>query len=133
MTLIAAVHYTYMCEYWMQVHKPLIAHRRVDWSIIVLLHTIDLTLIFKADLEKLLGKLSLGPAVMIALGYAGEKTKVIHTWTGFILGMVGWAYILHETFLDETLLDFVYDTADFINEFAVVLTCWSTTKYELEG
>ena len=33
--------------------------------------------------------------------------------------------------VDETLLNVAYDTADFINEVAFVLACWSTVKSEL--
>merc|ERR1711985_172209 len=32
-TLVAGVHYMYMREYWVQVHKSPIVYRYVDWTI----------------------------------------------------------------------------------------------------
>ena len=39
-TLVAAVHYLYMHEYWVQVHKSPIVYRYVYWSITVRLQMI---------------------------------------------------------------------------------------------
>ena len=47
-TLVAAVHYMYMREYWVQVHKSPIVYRYVDWSITVPLQMIEFNLILKA-------------------------------------------------------------------------------------
>ena len=52
-----------------------------------------------SDLGMPLGRLFLGPVVMLAFGCAGEETEGIHAWDGLIFGMVGWAYTLHETLL----------------------------------
>merc|ERR1711915_616508 len=47
-TLVAGVHYMYMREYWVQVHKSPIVYRYVDWSITVPLQMIEFNLILKA-------------------------------------------------------------------------------------
>merc|ERR1719188_1684886 len=47
-TLVAGVHYMYMREYWVQVHKTPIVYRYVDWSITVPLQMIEFNLILKA-------------------------------------------------------------------------------------
>merc|ERR1711976_687019 len=47
-TLVAGVHYMYMREYWVQVHKSPIVYRYVDWSITVPLQMIQFTLLLKA-------------------------------------------------------------------------------------
>merc|ERR1739848_815487 len=47
-TLVAAVHYMYMREYWVQVHNSPIVYRYVDWSITVPLQMIEFNLIIKA-------------------------------------------------------------------------------------
>merc|ERR1712054_441730 len=47
-TLVAAVHYMYMREYWVQVHASPIVYRYVDWSITVPLQMIEFNLILKA-------------------------------------------------------------------------------------
>merc|ERR1711904_653144 len=47
-TLVAAVHYFYMREYWVQVHESPIVYRYIDWSITVPLQMIEFNLILKA-------------------------------------------------------------------------------------
>ena len=47
-TLVAGVHYMYMREHWVQLHKSLVVHRYIDWSIIVPLQMIEFNLILKA-------------------------------------------------------------------------------------
>jgi len=180
-TLVAAVHYMYMREYWVQVHKSPIVYRYVDWSITVPLQMIEFNLILKAAGKPVTGgmfwRLLIGTIMMLGFGFAGE-TGGINAWVGFVFGMAGWAYILYEIFLgeaggvagncstavkdafsymriivtagwsiyplgyyygyllgavDETLLNVVYNVADFVNKIAFVLACWSAAKAETEG
>ena len=42
----------------------------------------------------------IGTLVMLVGGYAGE-IGYINAWAGFIIGMLGWAYILYEIFAGE--------------------------------
>merc|ERR1712183_600023 len=74
-TLVAAVHYMYMREYWVSVQKSPIVYRYIDWSITVPLQMIEFNLILKAagkattaaGFWKLLG----GTIMMLAFGYMG--------------------------------------------------------------
>merc|ERR1712190_473022 len=95
-TLVAAVHYMYMREYWVGVQKSPIVYRYIDWSITVPLQMIEFTLILKAAKAPIgpagFWKLLIGTVLMLAFGYAGE-TKTINPWIGFFLGMCGWAFI----------------------------------------
>ena len=103
-TLVAGVHYMYMREYWVQVHKSPIVYRYVDWSITVPLQMIEFYLILLAVQPTLGGgmfwRLMIGTVAMLAFGYAGES-KVIDPFMGFVLGMSGWGYILFEIFAGE--------------------------------
>merc|ERR1712241_1362424 len=103
-TLVAAVHYMYMREYWVQVHKSPIVYRYVDWSITVPLQMIEFNLILKAAGKKvsseMFWKLLLGTVVMLLCGYLGE-IKAMEPNAGFIGGMAGWAFILFEIFAGE--------------------------------
>jgi len=103
-TLVAGVHYMYMREYWVQVHKSPIVYRYVDWSITVPLQMIEFNLILKAAGKKvssaMFWKLLLGTVVMLGFGYAGE-VSVVPAMIGFIGGMCGWGFILYEIFLGE--------------------------------
>merc|ERR1712006_83431 len=103
-TLVAAVHYMYMREYWVAVHSSPIVYRYIDWSITVPLQMIEFNLILKAANAPISAmgfwKLLIGTVLMLAFGYAGE-TGLINAWIGFALGMAGWAFILFETFGGE--------------------------------
>jgi bacteriorhodopsin len=104
-TLVAAVHYMYMREYWVAVGRSPIVYRYIDWSITVPLQMIEFNLILKAanapispaGFWKLLG----GTVCMLAFGYAGES-KTMNPWLGFFLGMCGWCFILFEIFAGES-------------------------------
>jgi bacteriorhodopsin len=103
-TLVAAVHYFYMREYWVIMHGSPILYRYIDWSITVPLQMIEFYLILLAVVPTLGGgmfwRLMIGTVAMLAFGYAGES-KTIDPFLGFVLGMSGWGYILYEIFLGE--------------------------------
>merc|ERR1712176_565729 len=89
-TLVAGVHYMYMREYWVQVHKSPIVYRYVDWSITVPLQMIEFNLILKAagkaTSSAMFWRLLLGTIVMLAFGYMGE-VSVLNPYLGFMVGM----------------------------------------------
>jgi len=103
-TLVAGVHYMYMREYWVQVHKSPIVYRYVDWSITVPLQMIEFNLILKAAGKNTTAagfwKLLLGTVMMLAFGYMGE-TGIMPAVGGFVIGMCGWFFILFEIFAGE--------------------------------
>jgi len=104
-TLVAAVHYMYMREYWVAVHSSPIVYRYIDWSITVPLQMIEFNLILKAANAPISAagfwKLLVGTVLMLAFGYLGES-GTINTWLGFGLGMCGWGFILFEIFVGES-------------------------------
>merc|ERR1711879_960676 len=103
-TLVAGVHYMYMREYWVQVHKSPIVYRYVDWSITVPLQMVEFNLILKASGKDtsaaMFWKLLVGTVVMLCFGYLGE-IAVLPAWPAFIGGLMGWAFILFEIFAGE--------------------------------
>jgi len=180
-TLVAGVHYMYMREYWVQVHKSPIVYRYVDWTITVPLQMIEFNLILRAAGKEpsaaMFWKLLLGTIVMLLCGYLGE-TAGLPAWPAFIGGLAGWAFILQEIFAgeaggsvsgcsdavaasfnnmrmivtagwsiyplgylfgyllgvaNETLLNVIYNIADFVNKIAFVLACWSCAKADSAG
>merc|ERR1712146_376550 len=104
-TLVAAVHYMYMREYWVAVHSSPIVYRYIDWTITVPLQMIEFNLILKAAKAPIgaagFWKLLIGTVAMFAFGYAGES-GAINAWAGFALGMYGWGFILFEVFAGES-------------------------------
>merc|ERR1712199_57557 len=72
-TLVVAVHYFYMREYWIIMHGSPILYRYIDWSITVPLQMIEFNLILTAvqpDISSLMfWRLLLGTVVMLAFGY----------------------------------------------------------------
>jgi len=103
-TLVAAVHYFYMREFWVIIHSSPILYRYIDWSVTVPLQMIEFNLILKAvkpDIGAgMFWRLLLGTVMMLAFGYSGEA-GFLNPWVGFLGGMLGWAAILFEIFLGE--------------------------------
>jgi len=103
-TLVAAVHYMYMREYWVKVHKSPIVYRYIDWSITVPLQMIEFNLILRAAqkpvTQGMFWRLLAGTVAMLAFGYMGE-TGGLTPGVGFMLGMGGWGFILYEIFFGE--------------------------------
>jgi len=103
-TLVAAVHYFYMREFWVQIGTSPIVYRYIDWSITVPLQMVEFYLILAAVQPNLgvgmFWRLLIGTVVMLAAGYIGEA-GFINAWIGFIVGMAGWAFILFEIFLGQ--------------------------------
>merc|ERR1712070_654875 len=99
-TLIAAVHYFYMREYWVTIKQTPIVYRYIDWSLTVPLQMIEFYCILKAvkpDLgQGLFWRLLVGTVVMLAFGYLGEQS-IINPWAG----IAGWGFILFEIFAGE--------------------------------
>jgi len=103
-TLVAAVHYFYMREFWVQIHSSPILYRYIDWSITVPLQMIEFYLILSA-VKPTIGRdmffrLFFGTVWMLAAGYSGEA-KFVNPQLGFALGMCGWGFILFEIFQGE--------------------------------
>merc|ERR1711868_254955 len=126
-TLVAGVHYMYMREYWVQVHKSPIVYRYVDWSITVPLQMIEFNLIMGAAGKPVSGamfwKLLLGTVMMLAFGYLGE-TFLLPAWPAFIGGMLGWFFILYEIFAGESGCSEAV-AASFKNMRMIVTAGWS--------
>jgi len=102
-TLVAAVHYFYMREFWVIIGNSPILYRYIDWSITVPLQMVEFYFILSAVKPVGAGmffRLFLGTVCMLAFGYCGEA-GFLPALIGFILGMSGWGFILFEIFAGE--------------------------------
>jgi bacteriorhodopsin len=102
-TLVAAVHYFYMRDVWVSTGESPTVYRYIDWLITVPLLMVEFYLILRAITKVSIGifwRLMIGTVVMLVGGYAGEIGYISAT-LGFIIGMLGWAYILYEIFAGE--------------------------------
>ena len=103
-TLIAAVHYYYMREYWVHVNESPIIYRYIDWLLTVPLQMIEFYLILVAASAVISGsvfwRLLIGTFIMLIGGYSGE-IGWIDASLGFVIGMLGWAIIIWEIFRGE--------------------------------
>ena len=102
-TLVAAVHYFYMREVWIQTGESPTVYRYIDWLITVPLLMIEFYLILRA-ITKVSGgifwRLLIGTVVMLVGGYLGEA-NYMNSYLAFTIGILGWAYILYEIFFGE--------------------------------
>ena len=102
-TLIAAVHYFYMREIWVVLGESPTVYRYIDWLLTVPLQIIEFFLILAAIAvvpTALFWKLLVASVVMLVGGYMGEA-GFINVTVGFIIGMIGWLYIIYEIFAGE--------------------------------
>ena len=102
-TLVAAVHYFYMRDVWVSTGSTPTVYRYIDWLITVPLLMIEFYLILSA-IAKVPGgvfwRLMIGTLVMLIGGYVGEAGYVA-VLPAFIVGMLGWAFILYEIFAGQ--------------------------------
>jgi len=103
-TLVAAVHYFYMREFWIQIGSSPMLYRYIDWSITVPLQMVEFYFILVAVNPNIgagmFFRLLLGTVAMLAFGYSGENGS-FNPWAAFACGMAGWAFILQEIFIGE--------------------------------
>lgn len=102
-TLVAAVHYFYMRDVWVNTGSTPTVFRYIDWMITVPLLMIEFFLILSAITKVPAGvfwRLMVGTLVMLVGGYLGEA-KYMAALPAFIIGMAGWAYIIYEIFLGQ--------------------------------
>ena len=102
-TGIAAVHYFYMRDVWVLTGASPTVYRYIDWLLTVPLQIIEFFLILAAIAivpAALFWRLLIASIVMLVGGYLGEA-GFIGTTPGFIIGMIGWIYIIYEIFIGE--------------------------------
>jgi bacteriorhodopsin len=102
-TMVAAVHYFYMRDVWVTTGATPTVYRYIDWLITVPLLMVEFYLILSAITKVPTGvfwRLILGTLVMLIGGYVGEA-GYLGVWPAFIIGMLGWVFILYEIFAGE--------------------------------
>ena len=102
-TLVAAVHYFYMREVWVSGGGTPTVYRYVDWIITVPLQIVEFYLILAAVgavAGRVFWNLLIASLVMLIAGYCGE-VGYVNVWVGFIIGMLGWIYILYAIFAGD--------------------------------
>ena len=102
-TFIAAVHYFYMRDVCVSTGETPTVYRYIDWLLTVPLQMIEFYLILRAIGAAPAGifwRLFLGTLVMIIPGFMGEAGYIDVT-VGFVIGMLGWFFILYELFAGE--------------------------------
>jgi bacteriorhodopsin len=103
-TFIAAVHYMYMRDFWVEMGESPVVYRYIDWILTVPLQMVEFYLILIAVGAAVsvgsFWRLLVGTLVMVIGGYLGEA-GMISVLLGFIIGMIGWAVIIWEIFRGE--------------------------------
>lgn len=101
--LVAAIHYLYMRDIWVNTGDTPTVFRYIDWLITVPLQMIEFFLILSAVTKVSSGifwRLLIGTLVMLVFGYLGEA-GIMNSLLAFVLSMAGWAFIIYEIYLGE--------------------------------
>ena len=100
---VAFWHYMYMRDVSVATGESPTVYRYIDWLITVPMQIVEFYLILAACTAVSLGvfwKLLVGSLVMLLGGYFGE-TGVMSPMMGFVVGMVGWVFIIYYIFVGE--------------------------------
>ena len=102
-TGIAAFHYYYMKEVWVETASSPIVFRYIDWIITVPLQIVEFYFILAAVAvvsSSIFYRLLIPSIIMLLGGYFGEA-GILSPTVGFIIGMIGWLIIIYEIFAGE--------------------------------
>ena len=102
-TMIAAVHYFYMRGVWIETQSTPTVYRYIDWILTVPLQIVEFYLILAAVgvvAGRVFWNLLIASLVMLIAGYVGE-VGYVNVWLAFIVGMLGWVYILWAIFAGD--------------------------------
>jgi bacteriorhodopsin len=102
-TGIACLHYFYMRGLWVETGQSPTVFRYVDWLLTVPLQIVEFYLILAAIAVVptiLFWKLLVASVVMLVGGYLGE-VGALNSTVGFVIGMIGWLYIIYEIFIGQ--------------------------------
>jgi sensory rhodopsin len=102
-TGIAAVHYYYMRDFYLQTGASPTAFRYVDWTLTVPLMCVEFYLLTKPFGAKgsTLFKLIIASLVMLITGYIGETSGLESNVMWGILSTLGYLYIVYEVFAGD--------------------------------
>ena len=102
-TMIPAVHYFYMRAVWIETADTPTVYRYIDWILTVPLQIVEFYLIpaaVGAVAGRVFWNLLVASLVMLIAGYVGE-VGYVNVWLAFIVGMLGWIYILYAIFAGD--------------------------------
>jgi bacteriorhodopsin len=99
-TLVSSIHYFISLNVWLEVGQITIIYRYVAWLLTMPLQVIALYFFMGTIASPpggLFWRLLVGSILMVVTRYMGES-GLMHPTLGFLLGLVGWLYILGEAF-----------------------------------
>jgi bacteriorhodopsin len=99
-TMIAAVHYYYMRDVWMETQTSPTQFRYIDWTLTVPLMCVEFFLILRPAGAKtsLMWKMIAYSVIMLVTGYIGEAIDPGNNVIWGIASTLGWAGIIYEIF-----------------------------------
>jgi len=102
-TGIAFWNYLYMKEAWQVTQQSPTVYRYTDWLITVPLQIVEFYLILQATTNvsvMLFWRMMVCSVIMLLGGFCGE-VGLCSVLVGFVIGMLGWLYIVFEVFCGE--------------------------------
>lgn len=102
-TGIAAIHYYYMRDFYLQTGQSPTAFRYVDWTLTVPLMCVEFYLLTRPFGAKgsTLFKLIVASLIMLVTGYIGETSGIDNNILWGVLSTLGYLYIVYEVFAGD--------------------------------
>ena len=102
-TGIAAVHYYYMRDFYLETGQSPTAFRYVDWTLTVPLMCVEFYLLTKPFGAKggTLFKLIVASLIMLVTGFIGETSGIENNIMWGIISTLGYLYIVYEVFAGD--------------------------------
>jgi bacteriorhodopsin len=99
-TLIGAMHYFHSSMVWFDAQQITIIYRYIDWQISMPLQVMALYFFIGTISQPPVGlfwRLLIVSILMVLARYLGD-VNLMHPTLGFLIGLVGWLYVLGEVF-----------------------------------
>ena len=99
-TLVGAMHYFHSSQVWFEAQQITTIYRYIDWLISMPLQVAALYFFIGAIASPPVGlfwRLLIVSVLMVLARYLGD-VNLMHPTLGFLIGLVGWLYVLGEVF-----------------------------------
>jgi bacteriorhodopsin len=101
--VVAAFHYYYIIQIWLQIGDVPVAHRYIYWIVTVPMLVAQFYMVLNTVVKApvmIFWRLISGVIVMLLVGYLGEA-GIVDAWPAFIVSLAGLCFVIYEIYAGE--------------------------------